>query len=612
MTQRTVICIQGPTASGKSELAERIALELGGEVVSADSMQVYAGMDIGTAKVPAQQRRVPYHCLDLVQPGQSYSAALFQRDARAAIEGIWGRGGVAVLCGGTGLYVRAVLDEMTFAPGGQQRNPVRERYERMAAQEGGAAVYEELRRLDPASAAVLHPNNVRRVIRALEMLQEGESYAQRKRRFRAIPAHYPSVKLALDVERDVLYRRIDARVERMVGLGLVAEVQGLLDAGLRDGLTAPQAIGYKEIVAVLEGRASLEEAVESIKRSTRRYAKRQLTWLRGDPAIVWVDATEGITQQVVETALGHVRAGMHVAARERKAQAMDYQFAKLDGAGNDFVMIEDLADEVSFTPGQVARICDRHFGIGADGVIVVKPSPRPECAAYMDYYNSDGTKAQMCGNGVRCFAKFLVDRGIVEPSAGTLVADTLSGPHPIDFFCDAQGKVTEVRVDMGEPIFAPAQVPTALAANHASGAAVEVPVTVGESTHAFTCISMGNPHAIAFVDDVAGFPVTTLGPLYECCEAFPEKANIEFAHVRGSDIEMRVWERGCGETLACGTGSCATAVAAALTGRAGRSMRVHVLGGVLSIEWAQDNHVYMTGPASQNFAGSFSLEEICQ
>lgn len=287
-----------------------------------------------------------------------------------------------------------------------------------------------------------------------------------------------------------------------------------------------------------------------------------------------------------------------------------YEFAKLDGAGNDFVMIEDMADRVSFTAEEVSRICDRHFGVGADGVIVVKPSQREECAAYMDYYNSDGTKAQMCGNGVRCFTKFIVDHGIIHPKGGAYVADTLSGPHKINFFLGMDGKVVQARVDMGEPVLEPSKVPTTLAANHRSGAAVEQTVTVGERSFQFTCVSMGNPHAVAFVDDVAGFPLEEVGPLFETCDAFPEKANIEFARVRGNDIEMRVWERGCGETLACGTGSCATAVAAALTGRAERAVRVHVRGGVLGIVWGADNHVFMTGPASENYTGSFDLDKL--
>lgn len=289
---------------------------------------------------------------------------------------------------------------------------------------------------------------------------------------------------------------------------------------------------------------------------------------------------------------------------------MRYDFAKLHGLGNDFVMIEDLDDAISFTPEQVQWICDRHFGIGGDGVIVVKPSPRAECAAYMDYYNSDGTKAQMCGNGVRCFAKFLVDRGIVDPQEGSFVADTLSGPKPISFVLDDDGKLAQATVDMGAPILEPQQVPTNLQGTETSFGlvALESPLDVDGDSYDFTCVSMGNPHAITFLEDDDLSIVKSVGPMVETCDAFPEDTNVEFAFVDGDRITMRVWERGCGETLACGTGACATAVAAHISGRAPRKVFLQLLGGTLEIEWLEeDGHVLMTGPAAQSFAGSFEL-----
>lgn len=301
-----VICIQGPTASGKSELAERLALRLDGEIVSADSMQVYIGMDIGTAKTPPTRRRVPYHCIDLLQPGEPYSAALYQRDARAAIEDIRSRGKRAIVCGGTGLYVRAALDDMSFAAGQQQDNDVRMRYERLLAEQGAACLHAELERRDPASAALIHPNNTRRVVRALEMLDRGESYAERKQRFKSVPAYYRSVRIALDVSRPVLYQRIDERVDAMFDAGLIEEVERLLACGFREGLTASQAIGYKEVVAALDGTCTLEEAREQIQRSTRRYAKRQLTWLRSDASIRWLAADGGVDDALVAAACDHI------------------------------------------------------------------------------------------------------------------------------------------------------------------------------------------------------------------------------------------------------------------------------------------------------------------
>ena len=283
---------------------------------------------------------------------------------------------------------------------------------------------------------------------------------------------------------------------------------------------------------------------------------------------------------------------------------MKYDFAKLNGIGNDFVMIEDLDDEIILSPEQIASLCDRHFGIGADGVIIVKPSPRPECVAYMDYYNSDGTKAQMCGNGVRCFAKFLVDRGIIDASAGSFVADTLSGPKPISFTLDASGKLESATVDMGAPILEPLQVPTTFGGTETPYGRVALDAEFYIDGHMlrFTCVSMGNPHAVTFVDKKG------LGPLVETCEAFPEGTNVEFAWVDGDIIHMRVWERGCGETLACGTGACATAVAAHIGGHAPRKVSLELIGGTLQIEWREsDGHVLMTGPAAQSFTGTVEI-----
>lgn len=300
-----VVCVQGATASGKSELAERVAAILGGEIISADSMQIYRGMDIGTAKVPASERAVAYHCIDILDPGEPYSAALFQHDARAAIEDIRLRGRLPIICGGTGFYVRAALDDMDFAPGDTE-NPVRLKYMHMLEELGSDSLHELLGQRDPESAALIHPHNVRRVIRAFEMLEEGESYAERKRAFATLPARIPSIKLALDVERQMLYERIDKRVDVMIESGLVDEVRHLLDEGFHDGLTAPQAIGYKEIVAYLEGDITLDEAIAQVKQATRRYAKRQLSWLRRDSEIIWLHADEGITDTLVQRTIDEI------------------------------------------------------------------------------------------------------------------------------------------------------------------------------------------------------------------------------------------------------------------------------------------------------------------
>lgn len=287
-----VIAVVGPTAVGKSAVAEGLAVVLGAEIVSADSMQVYRGMDIGTSKQPAARRKVPYHCIDLVEPGSPYSAALYQRDARAALSDIEARGRRAVLVGGTGLYVRAALDEMEF-PMGEYVSPVRDALEKLADELGRDGLHRLLQERDPASAALIHPNNVRRVVRALELLETGgPSYAEQAAHFADRKAAVPATIVGLMMDRAALYERIDQRVDAMMESGLIDEVSGLLDAGYRKALTASQAIGYKELVPVIEQGADLAEAVAAIKQATRRYAKRQMTWFRADLRVSWLDVTD--------------------------------------------------------------------------------------------------------------------------------------------------------------------------------------------------------------------------------------------------------------------------------------------------------------------------------
>lgn len=298
-----VIALVGPTGSGKTDAAQIVAEQIGGEVVSADSMQIYRGMDIGTGKLPVCERRVPHHGFDLVDPGEPYSAALFQAYARDMFADIDRRGKRAVLCGGTGLYVQAALDDFSFPKGDQTENPVREHWTAFAEQQGAQALWDELDKRDPRSAAVLHPNNVRRVVRAFEMLEEGMSYADQKERLSSVAPFVPAVQFGLSVDPEVLNARINARVDAMIGAGLVDEVRGLLSCGFRQGVTAPQAIGYKEIVEALEGRCTLDEAIEAIKLATRRYGKRQRTWFRRDRRIRWIDANQGDAEKVAQEIL---------------------------------------------------------------------------------------------------------------------------------------------------------------------------------------------------------------------------------------------------------------------------------------------------------------------
>lgn len=280
----------GPTASGKSSVAQWIAQKLSGEVISADSMQVYRGMNIGTGKVPLSERKVPHYGLDLVDPGMPYSAALFQEYARACFREIDSRQARCILCGGTGFYVRAAIDAYDFPKGEQVGNAIRDSLTSFAEENGAHALWLRLKEADPASADIIPENDVKRVVRAFELRDEGESYAAQRAKLAHIDQLYPAVFVGLDVNPEILRSRIDARVDNMIAEGLVDEVKRLLGQGFRAGITAPQAIGYKEIVSALDGVISLDEAVNQIKTATHRYAKRQRTWFRKDKRIHWIGA----------------------------------------------------------------------------------------------------------------------------------------------------------------------------------------------------------------------------------------------------------------------------------------------------------------------------------
>ncbi len=298
-----VLCIVGPTASGKSALADELACRLATSVISVDAMQVYRGMDIGTAKTPVSERRRPLLMVDVADIGDAYSAQLFQEEARICIDSLCSEGKLPILCGGTGLYLDATIDDMVF-PKGDTSSETRKRYEKMAEDEGSEAVYALLESRDPASAELIHPNNVRRVIRALELLDEGKSYAVQHAGLHERAPWYDASIWGIAMDRERLYRRISVRVDQMLQDGLVDEVEGLVAAGFRDTLTAMQAIGYKEIVDYLEGSCTLSEATEEIKKHTRRYAKRQLSWFKRDGRVKWLDLdqmdTNGAADMIME------------------------------------------------------------------------------------------------------------------------------------------------------------------------------------------------------------------------------------------------------------------------------------------------------------------------
>jgi tRNA dimethylallyltransferase len=277
-----IVIVVGPTGAGKTRLALALAERVGGEVVSADSQQVYVGMDIGTGKVSAEERaRVPHHVLDVVQPDEEMTAARFVDLADRAIEDIAGRGKAVIVCGGTGLYVRALLLGLFEGPPASPE--IRAELAAIARDRGTAALHAELARIDPACAAKIDPNDEKRMIRALEVFRitgEPMSAHQAKHDHRALPPRYPARLVGLAPEREALYRAIDARVDQMIDAGLEAEVARLRDHGFRPPLRSQQAIGYGELHEVLEGRGTRERAIELIKRNSRHYARRQVSWYR--------------------------------------------------------------------------------------------------------------------------------------------------------------------------------------------------------------------------------------------------------------------------------------------------------------------------------------------
>jgi tRNA dimethylallyltransferase len=282
------VAVVGATATGKSDLAVELALALGGEVVNADAMQLYRGMDVGTAKLTSGERRgVPHHLLDVLDVRQEASVAAYQREARAALVAIAARGAVPVLCGGSGLYVRAVLENLDIPP----TDPaVRARLEAELAAAGSVALHARLAAADPVAAANILPGNGRRIVRALEVVElTGRPFSATMPAPGAAPA-VPSVQLGLEVPRPDLDARIDARVDRMFDAGLVAETRALEAAGLREGRTASRALGYAQVLRLLAGEWDEPAAREDTRRTTRRFARRQASWFRRDPAIEWLPA----------------------------------------------------------------------------------------------------------------------------------------------------------------------------------------------------------------------------------------------------------------------------------------------------------------------------------
>jgi diaminopimelate epimerase len=289
---------------------------------------------------------------------------------------------------------------------------------------------------------------------------------------------------------------------------------------------------------------------------------------------------------------------------------MDIEFVKMHGLGNDFIVIEDFAEQIDLTAEAVEWMCHRNFGIGADGLMLVRKPASSDNDFSWWFRNSDGSIAEMCGNGIRCVAKYVVDHDLVPVEQDVVRVETLAGVMVIQISRDMNGRFEFATVDMGEPILTPALIPTTLGCEAPEDPVVSCDLQTDQGTFSVTCLSMGNPHCVLWVDDVDEVDVEGIGSAIETHPAFPKKTNVEFAQlVQDGTIRLRVWERGVGETLACGTGACATAVAAALECRLGREATVELHGGLLAIRWAEDGHVFMTGPATEVFSGKLAIEE---
>ncbi len=299
---------------------------------------------------------------------------------------------------------------------------------------------------------------------------------------------------------------------------------------------------------------------------------------------------------------------------------MPLAFTKMHGLGNDYVYVSTF-DQPVRDPAELARvISDRHFGVGGDGLILIaRPSAGCDAHARMEMYNADGSRAQMCGNGVRCVAKYVWDRGLAR--CNPLRIETDAGVLTLELTLDERQRVAAVRVDMGTPRLEPADIPVRLAGSRAVNVpfdALPAPAVSGAAIFdaagpRLTCVSMGNPHAVFFVSDLAAVPLREWGPIIEAHPLFPQRVNAHFARVVRRDlIEMKTWERGTGPTLACGTGACAVVVAAVLTERAGCAARVRLPGGELFVEWSRaSDHVFKTGPAVEVFSGTWPDPSEC-
>ncbi len=293
MSKLPMIVLTGPTAVGKTKLSIALAKAVDGEIISADSMQVYRKMDIGSAKITQQEMQgIPHHLIDVLEPWEDFNVVVFQKLCKECLKGIYERGHIPIVTGGTGFYIQALLKDIDFTEN-EENTVYRQELERLAKEKGAEALHEMLRAVDEPSAKAIHANNIKRVIRALEFYHlTGQRISDHNEQEKAKESAYNSCYFVLNDIRELLYERIDMRVDEMLKIGLVEEVKSLQSLGMKKEMVSMQGLGYKEILAYLEGEITLEEAVYLIKRDTRHFAKRQLTWFRRESDVIWVNKNE--------------------------------------------------------------------------------------------------------------------------------------------------------------------------------------------------------------------------------------------------------------------------------------------------------------------------------
>jgi tRNA dimethylallyltransferase len=590
--KRLAIC--GASATGKTALALALAERLGdAELVSVDSMCVYREMDIGTAKPLGRERAVArWHLLDLVDPSEEFSVSRFQAEARAAISGIEARGHHSLLVGGTGLYHRAVIDDLDIP---EKWPELAADLARQASEEGGLdSIRERLAELDPLAASRIEPNNERRLIRALEVtLGSGRPFSS----FGPGLTDYgdtPFLLIGLRRGREETGRRLEARLDEQLRDGFVDEVRRLAARNPPLSRTARQALGYRELLTHVEEGVSLAEARGEALRRMRLFTKRQESWFGRDPRIQWLDADRpDLADAALELLDGHAGAGRQVRSRNtRRVEGTALALEKLHGAGNDFLVLIDPDDEHPISAELARALCARRTGIGADGLIRALP-PTAGGDLRMELRNADGGLAETSGNGLRCLVLAALRAGMV--SGGSIAVETAAGVSRVE---TGRGDGT-LSVEMGEVELGDADfVPPGVDLPHGSRA---------------RSASVGNPHVVIAVESLDDVDVAAIGSALDSSTA--GGVNVEIvshaAGAGGSVIDLVVWERGAGATLACGSGSCAAAAAVRAWGLAGDTVVVRNPGGDLTVELSGDAlrpKVTLTGPAEHVATVTIEIE----